>query len=184
MGWIFVVSVALGGCIGTGSSGPTASPAAPTASVATLPTSPPGTPAPTPIATPSPTSIDEGSVVALVGAFETARSTGDRAAAWALLAPRSQRAIGSMSDFIRLADASVADGGAEFRVVAATQESSRFDPLAIGDANAADLASSLAAGSAWIVDVAHPAMRGASAGSEILAIAPGADGGWRIWIVH
>jgi hypothetical protein len=180
MGWIFVVSVALGGCIGTGSSGPTASPAAPTASVAT----PPGRSAPTPITTPAPTSIDEGSVVALVGTFETARSTGDRAAAWALLAPRSQRAIGGLSDFIRLADVSVADGGAEFRVVAATRESSRFDPLAIGDANAADLASSLAAGSAWIVDVAHPAMRGASAGSEILAIAPGADGGWRIWIVH
>jgi hypothetical protein len=193
---VLLVSLAIGGCVGSGSNGSTVSPpgasASPPTPVATLPATvqapPPATPSATPpaapSATPAPTSSSEGSVVALVVTFEAARSTGDRAAAWALLAPRSQSAIGSLSSFIRLADASVADGGTQFRVVEATQESSRFDPLAIGDNAAADLAPSLAAGRAWIVDVAHPNVRGASAASEVLAVAPGADGTWRIWIVH
>jgi hypothetical protein len=134
--------------------------------------------------TPAPTSVDEGTVVALVTNFETARSTGDRVVAWALLAPRTQGAIGSLSNFIRLADASVAEGGAAFQVLDATQELSRFDPLAIGDDAAADLGPALTLGRAWIVDVEHPGVRGASAASEGLAVAPDADGRWRIWIVH
>jgi hypothetical protein len=34
----------------------------------------------------------------------------------------------------------------------------------------------------WFVSVAHPDVRGVSAGSEDLAVAPMIDGSWRVWV--
>ena len=140
-----------------------------------------GPSSPAPVA--SSAAADVGAALRLVEAFEHERADGPRAVAWARLAPRTQHAIGTEAEFERLADAFIAGGGRAHRVVGLTQDARRLNAAAIGAAWP-DVAEAAADGHVWVVDVLHPDVRGASAGSEVLVASVDPTGAWRIWIVH
>jgi len=131
----------------------------------------------------SPAVADAAAALRIVDAFERERADGPRARAWARLALRTQQAIGTEADFERLADAFVAGGGRGYRIVGLTQDVKRLNAAAIGE-TWRDVAEATADGRVWVVDVLHPDVRGASAGSEVLVVAVDPTGEWRIWIVH
>jgi hypothetical protein len=131
----------------------------------------------------SPAAVDAGAALRVVDAFERERAEGPRAGAWARLSPRTQHAIGTEADFERLAEAFVAAGGRVYRIVGLTQDERRLNAAAIGGAWP-DVAEAAADGRAWVVDVLHPDVRGASAGSEVLVVSVDPTREWRIWIVH
>lgn len=114
--------------------------------------------------------------------YETARSFGDWTTAWSMLSAYSQGVIGSLTSYEELEKAYNAEGGTTFNVQDPTQNPDLLAPEFLGlaylDAQAtADIRR------AWLVFVEHPHVRGASASSVGLLVAPIA-GHWYVWIAH
>jgi len=164
--------------VAVGCAQPSVSPTSGSSAAGTLAAGPSS---PAPVA--SSAAADVAAALRVVEAFEQERADGPRAAAWARLAPRTQHAIGTEAEFERLADAFIAGGGRAHRVVGLTQDARRLNAAAIGAAWP-DVAEAAADGHVWVVDVLHPDVRGASAGSEVLVASVDPTGAWRIWIVH
>lgn len=144
-------------------------------------------PSPTPIPSPSPTaepaSSDDAATARLVATqFETARASGDWATAWSMLAPYSQAVIGSLAAFEELERAYNAAGGSTFTIQDPTRDPDLLNPEFLGQAYL-DAAATADMDRAWLVFVDHPKVRGASAASIGLLVAP-IDGRWSVWIAH
>lgn len=172
---------------------PSGSPPA-SATQAGAPTPLPATPSPTPPPSeppsPSPSSpppsatenADAALARTLAAAYETARAGGDFARAWAMLAPTSQAAIGSLTRYAELEAAYNAAGGTSFEVGDPTRDPALFGPDFLGQAYL-DVAATADLERAWLVFVDHPAVRGASAGTRALLIAPVGER-WFIWLAR
>ena len=105
----------------------------------------------------------------------------DSDAAWALLSPWSQTAMGSRSSYDALVRATAAD--ARPLVIGPPSQ----DPELLGVGFLGDRAKDLAANAdlsrAFLVSVRDPSTDGAAAASTILVAAPlRADGTWRVWL--
>jgi hypothetical protein len=164
--------LALGGC--TAATGPpVSSPGAPSRTTArsTQPTSSPSPP------------DGRAAVLTTVSTFEDDRAGSDAKVAFDLLAPRWQAVFGSVDRFRTQMTTYIGEGGREYSIAGVTRDRERLAPQVVGDAWP-DVETAAAAGRAWIVDVRHPGVRGASAGSEVLLVAPDATGMLRIWILH
>ena len=155
----------------------------PTASPAAAGTKSPASSATESAAASVPAGDDQAAVVEAVSTFEQQRAGGDPKVAFDLLAPRWQAVFGSVERFRKQMADYIGAGAREYRITAVTRDPARVSPEAIGDAWS-DVANAAAAGRAWIVDVRHPGMRGASAGSEVLLVAPDESGRLRIWVIH
>jgi hypothetical protein len=134
----------------------------------------------------SPTVPDSGSsdAMTVVSKFEVARALANWDEAWGLLAPMSQKAIGSEATFIEFETAyNVAGGGFEIgQIVAGPFDATTTDY--IGSVVLGDLVRSGGTVSeAHLVYVNHPDEAGASASSAAYLVAL-VDGKWRIWIAH
>jgi hypothetical protein len=116
-------------------------------------------------------------------AYETARAGGDWQGAWLLLSPFSQKKFGSVESFIRGETAYNAQGGSTFVAADPTRSGDLISPEFLGTDLFFDLKGNADIERAWFVGIAHPGVRGASAGSESLIVAPLLDGGaWRVWV--
>lgn len=127
--------------------------------------------------------VNRAAVIATVSTFEQQRAGGDPKVAFDLLAPRWQAVFGSVEQFRKEMSDYIGAGAREYRITAVTNDPSRVSRDAVRDAWP-DIAAAAAAGRAWVVDVRHPGMRGASAGSEVLLVAPDGTGELRIWVLH
>ena len=184
---LFIAAVAmLGvGCLSATprTSGPIGGSATRASSAESLSASAAGSSTPAVIPGTDPPSSDLAVAIATAERFERSRAAGDDAIAWNLLAPRAQDTIGTLDRFHRLALDEMRAGGAEFRIGRASQDRQQLSRAYLGDAWT-DVARADTAGRAWIIEVVHPGIRAASAGSEVLLAAPDDAGTWRIWIVH
>lgn len=114
--------------------------------------------------------------------YESARAGGDWQTAWGLLSDFSRASIGSLAAYKSLESAYNRDGGANFKLQEPTQNPDLLGSAFLGqpyiDAQAhADITR------AWLVFTDHPDIRGASAGSVGLLVAPIEDR-WYVWIAH
>jgi photosystem II stability/assembly factor-like uncharacterized protein len=114
--------------------------------------------------------------------FETARAGGQWSLAWGLLSDQNQAALGSVAAFGQSEAAYNADGRSVFDITAPTQDP-ELVAAALGMSRSA-IASEADVTRGFVVFVQHPQIKGASAGSEGLFVAPLPSGEWRIWIVH
>jgi len=127
--------------------------------------------------------LDLAEAKRVVSAFETARAGGDWQAAWQLLSPFSQKKFGSIEAFIRAEAAYNADGGSTFVAAEPTRSGDLIAPEFLGTDLFFDLKGNADIERALLVGIGHPDVRGASAGSENLVVAPLRDGGaWRVWV--
>ena len=122
-------------------------------------------------------------MIATVSTFEQQRAGGDPQVAYDLLAPRWQATFGSLDRFRTQMRDYMGSGAREYRITGVTRDPSRLSPATVGDAWP-DIEPAAETGAAWVVDVRHPNVRGASAGSEVLLVAPDPTGRLRIWILH
>ncbi|HEV2005120.1 MAG TPA: hypothetical protein VGQ85_00770 [Candidatus Limnocylindrales bacterium] len=122
----------------------------------------------------------------VVSKFEIARASGSWDEAWTLLAPFSQRIVGSEKAFIDDEAGYNARGGTAFEVVAVAIWP--FDGIdssgSILPALTDDVAAVTDIHRAFYLAVRHPDFDGASAGTRSYIAAPVGTGGWRIWIIH
>lgn len=166
---------------------PTSSPTPPTSAAEVATATPPESPAtisPQVTASPSPSSLggDASQALAAATAYESARAGGRWAEAWASLSADSHAQFGSLTAFERAQTAYNAAGGTTFTLATPSQDPDLLSPTYLGDvytqvAAHADIAR------AWLVFANHPNVRGASAGSEGLLVAP-VGGQWFIWVAH
>lgn len=141
------------------------------------------TPIPSPSPTAGPTSSDDAATARLVATqFETARASGDWATAWSMLAPYSQAVIGSLAAFGELEGAYNVAGGSDFTIQEPTRDPDLLSPEFLGQVYL-DAAAKADMDRAWLVFVDHPKVRGASAASIGLLVAP-IDEHWYVWIAH
>jgi hypothetical protein len=126
---------------------------------------------------------EQAAVIATVSTFEQQRAGGDPQVAYDLLAPRWQTAFGSVDRFRTQMRDYIGSGAREYRITGLSRDPSRVSQATVGDAWP-DVQAAAEAGTAWVVDVRHPNVRGASAGSEVLLVAPDVTGRLRIWILH
>jgi len=132
----------------------------------------------------APATPDSGSrdAMTVVSKFELARASGSWDDAWKVLAPWSQRVIGSQGAFVSDETAYNATGGAAFRIVEVAAWP--FDTGSILPAVLDDIAAVADVHSSFLVTVRHPDFDGASVGTRSYIAARLNGGGWRIWIVH
>ena len=114
--------------------------------------------------------------------FETARAAGSWADAWNLLAPVSQVRIGALARFAEGETAYNALGGSRFEIQPPTRDAEMIQPFVGAMRPQIALEADMSRG--YLVFIAHPDVRAASAGSTGLFVAPLHSGEWRIWIVH
>lgn len=133
--------------------------------------------------TPSPTTADD-SVTALSTArrYETARAAGSWQTAWSLLSTYSQSMTGSLAHYEQLEKAYNQSGGTRFQLQDPTQDPALLSAEFLGQAYV-DARSNADIVRAWLVFVKHPDVRGASAGTTGLLLAP-IDDRWYVWIAH
>lgn len=139
-----------------------------------------------PSGSPSPTRsvVGDESATALSVAkrYESARAGGDWQKAWAILSDFSRNFIGSLADYERLERAYNRAGGTMFKLQEPTQDSDLLGPDFLGQPYL-DAQSHADITRAWLVFADHPDVRGASAGSVGLLVAP-IDDHWYVWIAH
>jgi hypothetical protein len=131
---------------------------------------------------PSRDELDLAEATRVATTFETARAAGDWQTAWQLLSPFSQKKIGAVDAFIRGETAYNARGGSTFVVAEPTRGGDLLGPEFLGNDLFFDLKGNAQIERTWFVGVGHPGVRGASAGSENLVVAPLIDGPWRVWV--
>lgn len=131
---------------------------------------------------PSRDQLDLAQARTVATAFETARASGDWQMAWQLLSPFSQVRIGSVDTFAREQTAFNDEGGSRFVVDDPSKSGNLLAPEYLGNDLFFDLKGNAQLERAWFVSVTHPDVRGASAGSEDLIVAPVVDGSWRVWV--
>lgn len=127
-------------------------------------------------------SADAAAALDLATRFETARAGAQWSVAWGLLSDQSQAAFGSVAAFGQSEAAYNAEGGTVFDITAPTQDPELVAAF-LGMSQSA-IASEADVTRGFVVSVQHPPVRGASAGSEGLFVAPISSGAWRVWIVH
>jgi hypothetical protein len=132
----------------------------------------------------APATPDSGSrdAMTVVSKFELARASGSWDDAWKVLAPWSQRVIGSQVAFVSDEMAYNVTGGAAFSIVEVAAWP--FDTGSILPAVLDDIATVADVHSSFLVTVRHPDFGGASVGTRSYIAARLNGGGWRIWIVH
>jgi hypothetical protein len=182
---IIVLAVVLSACSAqTGPSptpsaaspGPTGSPSAAQASPSPLASSDAG------VSPRSSLSADATTALDLATRWETARAAGRWSEAWAVLSAQSQATIGSLATFEANERADNDVGGAVFTIQDPTRDTDLVASfLGADEAQSAKVSD---ASRGWLVFIQHPAVKGASAGSTGLYVAPLSSGEWRIWIVH
>lgn len=153
--------------------------ASPTASPAGAPTPAPSA---TPPGTPSPSTEGLSAARSIATQYETARASGDFKTAWSMLSTFSQSVIGSLAKYEQLEKAYNASGGTTFQIQDPTQNPDLLAPEFLGQAYL-DAQAKADISRAWLVFVDHPKVRGASAGSIGLLVAP-ISGHWYVWIAH
>jgi hypothetical protein len=144
-----------------------------------IPTASPQTP-PSPSA--SPLSADATAALAAATTFESARAAGRWTEAWAVLSADSRTQFGSLAAFAQAEGAYNAGGGTTFTMATPTQDPDLLSPTYLGNIYA-EVAAHADIARAWLVFANHPNIRGASAGSEGLLVAP-VGGQWLVWIAH
>lgn len=163
--------------------GPSATASASGAPSSILPsTTPSGGSSPTPSPSPSPSVDDAKTARAVATRYESARASGDWPTAWSMLSDYSKSTIGSLARYEQIEQAYNASGGSTFEIGDPTQDPDLLDPSFLGDAYL-DARATADIRRAWLVFVAHPEVRGASAGAVGLLIAPIGDR-WYVWIAH
>lgn len=180
-----LVTLALVGAIGlvgvrglqSASQAPAVSPSPPTSSVAEVPS-----PLPSPSATPAPSPDDSTTARTVATRYETARASGDWQTAWSMLSAYSQGLYGSLAAFERIESAYNASGGSTFEIADPTRSPDLFAPEFLGQAYL-DATVNADIDRAWLVMVNHPDVKGASAASTGLLIAPIGDR-WSVWIAR
>lgn len=172
-----------GGAGASGSSGGTV--------VETSPSSSPASTAPALAGSPSESAspersteyaLDRETARSIAEQYETARADGNWQAAWALLAPYSRQSIGQISDFIAAQTAYNDAGGAVFEIAEPTQDPDLLNAQFLGEPYR-DVERNAVVARAYLVFINHPNVRGASAASTALVVAP-ADGKWMVWIAR
>ncbi len=170
---IVAVAVAVAACRAQVSPTPAATAAAsPTSTAGISPA--PGSSSPT-----SPGGPDSEIALAMATELEMARAAGEWPHAWALLSDDTRAQVGSLADFAAAELAYNDAGGRVFSIQPPTQ-----DPDVIANLVSPAIVREIQAGRGFLIFVDHPNVRGASAGSEGLFIAPLVSGDWAIWIVH
>jgi hypothetical protein len=99
-----------------------------------------------------------------------------------MLSAYSQSMIGSLAEYEQLEKAYNASGGTTFKIQDPTQNPDVLAPEFLGQAYL-DAQAKADISRAWLVFVEHPMVRGASAGTIGLLIAPIGDH-WDVWIAH
>lgn len=138
-----------------------------------------------PSAPPSATPVadDSATARAIATEYETARASGNWERAWSMLSAASQRLFGSLAKYEELERAYNAAGGTTFEVGDPTQDPELLRPEFLGRETYLDVQSKADLKRAWLVFVNHPKVKGASAASTGLLVAPIGDH-WYVWIVH
>jgi hypothetical protein len=131
---------------------------------------------------PSPSSDDSATARSVASQYETARASGDWQTAWSMLSAYSQSVIGSLAKYEQLEKAYNASGGTTFKLQDPTQNPDFLAPAFLGQAYV-DVQAKADISRAWLVFVEHPNVRGASAATIGLLIAP-IDEHWYVWIAH
>lgn len=148
---------------------------------------PPKEPTPAPSATASgtasPGSEDSSTARSIATRYETARASGDFGTAWSMLSAFSQSVIGSLAEYEQIEKAYNASGGTTFQIQDPTRNPDLLAPEFLGQELYLDVQAKADINRAWLVFVVHPDVRGASAGTTGLLVAPTGDH-WSVWIVH
>ena len=131
---------------------------------------------------PSVASGDAAPVAATALAYETARASGDWQQAWSLLSDYSRSQAGSLATYEPGQAAYNAAGGVSFTMMPPTKDPDLLGPAYLGEVYA-DVVAHADVTRGWLVSVLHPKVNGASAGSEVLLVAPVGDR-WVVWIAH
>lgn len=131
---------------------------------------------------PSPHPADRSTARNVANRYETARASGDWQTAWSMLSAYSQGLIGSQAKFEQLEKAYNASGGTTFELQEPTQNPDLLGPEFLGQAYL-DARAKADMRRAWLVFVDYPNVRGASAGTIGLLVAP-IDDHWYVWIAH
>ena len=126
---------------------------------------------------------DATTALDLATRFETARAAGQWVAAWNLLGGSTRTSFGTPEAFEDAEAASNAAGGSSFSIEDPTQDPERIE-MTLGASRARIVEDGADMTRGWLMTVSHPQVRGASAASEGLFVAPLIAGGWRVWIVH
>jgi hypothetical protein len=126
-------------------------------------------------------SADGARAVATVEALEAAVAANDPDAAWALLSPWSQTAMGSRAFYDTVVRATAADPK-PLVVGPPSQDPDLLSVAFLGD-RANDITASADMSRAFVVSVRDPSTNGAAAATTNLVAAPLlADGTWRVWL--
>ncbi len=99
-----------------------------------------------------------------------------------MLSGYSQAVIGSLAKYEQIEKAVNAGGGTTFKIEDPTQDPDLLAPEFLGQAYL-DAQARADISRAWLVFVEHPKVRGASAGTLGLLVAPIGDH-WYVWIAH
>lgn len=99
-----------------------------------------------------------------------------------MLSAYSQSVIGSLAKYEQLEKTYNASGGTTFKLQDPTQNPDLLAPAFLGQAYV-DVHAKADISRAWLVFVEHPNLRGASAATIGLLIAP-IDEHWYVWIAH
>lgn len=99
-----------------------------------------------------------------------------------MLSAYSQSVIGSLAKYEQLEKAYNAGGGTTFKIQDPTRNPDLLAPEFLGQAYL-DAQTKADISRAWLVFIEHPKVRGASAGTIGLLIAP-IDDHWEVWIAH
>jgi hypothetical protein len=131
---------------------------------------------------PSPSvSADSATAVATVEALEAAVAANNSNAAWALLSPWSQTAMGTWTHYDMVVRAVAADPQ-RLVIGPPSQDPELLSVVFLGD-RADDIAANADMNRAFLVSVRDPSIDGAAAATTNLVAAPlRADGTWRIWL--
>ncbi|HWP62327.1 MAG TPA: hypothetical protein VNO86_02530 [Candidatus Binatia bacterium] len=133
-------------------------------------------------ATPAPSPDDATTARTVATRYETARASGDWQTAWSMLSAYSQGLYGSLAAYERVESAYNASGGSTFEIADPTRSPDLFAPEFLGQAYL-DAKANADIDRAWLVMVNHPDVKGASAASTGLLVAPIGDR-WSVWIAR